>query len=252
MVNWLRSLTIFGAMVATPFVMDRLVSHRRQWSVDWELGKSASNATFQVTAAALVVLAVFLLIVLFDKMQRIATYLTLAERDLNSLLSSGMEHGGRKAKAIERSEWNRMSHTPTTQIFNEGYRTVAHDLVTENEKDLQGKGSAMGKASITAFLLRELYEGNVEAAQGKIVADAMNGDKVPYVAPGIRELVGFKDFKADSGFPRGSGVDWTLLRMTAALWGFPRHILMVKTDSSGQRSPLMNRDVLTELTRQKL
>jgi hypothetical protein len=251
MVNWLRSLTIFGAMVATPFVLDKLVNHRHRWIADWQPSLPASNAAFQVTAAALIVIAVFLLIVLLDKLQRIATCLTLAERDLNNLLSSGLENGGRKARASERSEWNLMSVSPATQIFSEGYRTVAHDLVAANEKELQSKGSALGKAGMTAFLLREIYEGNVDGAQSKIAADTINGGKVPYVAPGIRELVGFSKFNAETGFS-GPGADWALLRMTVTLWGFPRHILMVKTDSSGQRTALRNWDVLTELTRQKL
>jgi len=248
--SWLRSLFIFGAMVAAPFALDRL-AHRRggpSFAVD---STAIANAA-SLAAAALIVVGIVLLVLFHEKLKAIATCLTLAERDLNNLLNSGLEHGGRKSRAIERSEWNVMSVSPTTQIFEKGYRTPSHDLIAENEKELQGKGAAMGKAGITAFLLRELYEGNVETAQSKIAADTKNSDKVPYIAPGIGELIGFDKFDPKTGFPPGTGVNWVLLKMTVTLWRFPRDILMVKTASTGVRTALRNSEVLADLTVQSL
>ncbi|NJM34287.1 MAG: hypothetical protein HC850_05730 [Rhodomicrobium sp.] len=115
---------------------------------------------------------------------RIAIYLTLAERELNNLLSSGLEHGGRKGKVAERSEWAKVFLPPPEAAIGgipalggmmwggsgsaEATRNIALEIISANEKDLNGKGAAMGKASITAFLLREIYEGNIDAAQSKI------------------------------------------------------------------------------------
>lgn len=240
---------IFSAMVVAPFVLDRLVHRRGTPSIVFDSTTIANAASLAV--AALIVVGIVLFVLLHDRLKTIATCLTLAERDLNSQLSSGLEHGGRKARAVERSEWNRMIIQPETQIFEKGYRTPTHDLIADNEKELQSKGAAMGRATITAFLLRELYEGNVDAAQSKIAADTRNGDKVPYIAPGIRELVGFDKFKPETGFEPGAGVNWVLLRMTVVLWRFPRDILMVKTAAStGVRTPLRNSDVLADLTMQ--
>jgi hypothetical protein len=252
MPGWLRSFVIFGAMVATPFVLDGLVHRKVGWPAQAGIDGATTGSALSLVAAAVLIAGIILLVILHEKLKWIATCFTLAERDLNNLLSSGMEHGGRKARAVERSAWNLMNIPADTQVFAEGYRTVAHELVAENEKDLQSKGTAMGKASITAFLLRELYEGNVDAAQWKIAGDAKNSDKVPYVAPGIRELIGFDKFDAKDGFPVGCGVNWVLLRMTVTLWRFPRDILMVKTAASGVRTPLRNYEVLTDLTVQQL
>src|SRR5262249_16718432 len=157
-------------------------------------------------------------------------------------LSSGMEHRSRTNRVVERAEWNRMNAPADTQILNEGYRTLAQELAAQNEKELQSKSSAMGRAATTAFLLRELYEANVDAAQGKIVADSRNSDNVPYVAPGIREIVGFHRFTREGGFPPDAGYGWLALELTVLFWQFPRNILMVVTNAAGQRIAVRNWD----------
>ena len=64
----------------------------------------------------------------------------------------------------------------------------------------------MDKVRMTAFHLRELYEGNVRNAQLKIFNEFANGGK-PYIAPGIRQLVGYDQFDVNdvknNGFPPG-------------------------------------------------
>jgi hypothetical protein len=184
----------------------------------------------------------------------VARCLLAAERDLNNLLSGGQSHTGRKEKVEERREWNKMAELPTVQINKEGYRTIAHDLVAANEKELAGKGATMGKASITAYLLRELYQGDVEAAQIKIFADTRNSDdkKPPYIAPGIYELVGFDKFDPDNGFPAGSGVEEWLLRRVVRGWRFPRDIRMTYTDATGNKAFRDPMDALAQLIQQNL
>ena len=220
--------------------------------------------------AALIIAYVVVEWFIYERKDRIATYLTLAERDLNKLLSSGLEHGGRKGKAAERSDWARPFLPPAgaeggaIPALGSGYamsgfpassdatRNIALEIIAANEKNISGKGAAMGKATITAFLLRELYEGNVDSAQSKIIAEVLNEGKPPYIAPGIRELVGFDQFDEKTGFPPKAGVSPRLLKRVVREMGYPRNIQIVKTDPSGTRFRITGRDVLTELTEQKV
>jgi hypothetical protein len=176
----------------------------------------------------------------------------VAERDFNNLISGGMSHTTRREHVAERREWNKMAELPVIQINTDGYRSVAHDLVAANEKALGGKGAAMGKASTTAFLLRELYAGDVDAAQIKIFADTRNNGEPPYIAPGIYELVGFRYFDPVHGFPRGVGVPPWLLRRVVRNRNFPRDIRMIYTDPSGERRIRQPMDALDQLLQQNL
>ncbi len=248
---WFRSFIIFGLMVAAPLLLEGLFNARSGWLARLGFNNLPLIRAFPFALAVLIIAGIFLVAFLYDRLHSIASCLTVAERDLNSLLSSALEHGGRKARAAERSEWNLMNIPPEAQIFAEGYRTVAHELVAANERELAGKGAALGRASITAFLLRELYEGNIEAAQSKILADLRNSGQLPYLAPGIRELLGFDRFNPETDTEPGTAVWWFPLELAVLIWGFPRHILMVKTSASGERRELRNWDVLNELTMQK-
>jgi hypothetical protein len=140
------------------------------------------------------------------------------------------------------------------QINTGDYKSLAQELVAVNEKELQGKGAAMGKASITAFLLRELYEGNVDTAQSKIYAETLNNEgKPPYIAPGIYELVGFDKFDPITGFPPGAGVNRLLLFAVVLNRGYPRDVQFIKTDdATGMRTRLTGVRALLELTQQNL
>jgi len=206
--------------------------------------------------SVMVLIAFFVIVLFIDYLtEDVARWLTLAERDLNNLLSGGLSHGGRKERIGERKDWNEWAQVPVVQINSGDYRSVAHELVASNEKEMAGKGATMGKASITAFLLRELYEGNVEAAQSKIFAETLNNDdrKPPYIAPGIYELVGFDKFDPHTGFPRHAGVNRFLLKWVVLEKGFPRSIQFIKTDDkSGMKTRLTGERVLLELTQQNL
>ncbi len=203
----------------------------------------------------LILLAAFVAVryVIFLQEEKVARCLILAERDFNNLISGGMSHGGRLERVAERREWNRLADLPTIQINTDGYRSVAHELVAANEKELGGKGSTMGKASITAFLLRELYQGLVDNAQIKIAAEMRNSGSLPYVAPGIDQLVGLDKFNTVTmTFPPDAGVEPWLLRRVVRNWGFPREILMVQILPSGERLYRPPLQALEQLIQQNL
>jgi len=209
------------------------------------------DATAHMVSMLLIVLLVGLAAVkvsLHFQEEDVARCLTLAERDFNSLVSGGMSHGGRKERVEERRQWNEMDRPATVQINTAGFRSVAHDLVEWNEKDANGKGTTMGKASITAFVLRELYAGDVEAAQIKIFADTRNNNgTAPYIAPGIYELVGFRHFDPQHGFPPNVGVKRWLLQRVVRRRGFPLDIRMKNADTNEFRKA---EDALNQLLQQ--
>ncbi len=209
---------------------------------------------------------------IYKKAEFVATCLTLAEREFNNLLASGLAHGGRRDRVAERREWNKMAMpvefptpgalaTPGSAAFGginynqAGYRSVAHELIEANEKELGGKGATMGKAAMTAFLLRELYAGNVKAAQIKIIAETRNNAdrKPPYVAPGIDILVGFDKFDPQKlEFEKGAGVDKWLLKRVVRDWNFPRDIRWVRTDPSGKKTFYKPMEALAQLYQQNI
>jgi hypothetical protein len=208
--------------------------------------------TVEIVSAIVVALLIIFAIVeyiIYKQGEWVAERLILAERDFNRLVASGMEHGGRRGRVAERREWNEMFKPSEVQVNQEGFKTVTHELVAENEKELSGKGATMGKATMTAFLLKELYEANVETAQAKIFADTINGDgKPPYIAPGIYELVGFDKFNPKTGFPPHAGVNKYLLRRVIKNWNFPREIRMVETRDGERlfRDPIEALNVLVQ------
>lgn len=103
----------------------------------------------------------------------------------------------------------------------------------------------MGKARLTAFLLRELYDGNLKNAQLKIYSEIKSGNK-PYIAPGIWQIVGYDKFDEKKGFPENAGVGWFPLWLTVKLNRYPRNIIMVRADKTVAR----NWTVIDELNRQ--
>jgi hypothetical protein len=252
--NGVKAYLIFAVMVATPLVVHNLYKGKGlltdtllpSWTVI-----EVMRALYAVLLLFLLGYTVIYLLLSNHKLDFAINCLKSAERDLNDCLSSGMEHGGRKGRVKERYEWNRLVKNPVKQALKAGFQTVAHDLVKANEDEVQGKRKSMGKASTTAFLLRELYEGDVMSAQRKIFADTKNGDRIPYVAPGIRELVDFEHFDKQNGFPPGSGVSALTLKMAVLLGRFPKYLIMVKTAADDKKTVLRGWDVIKELTQQR-
>jgi hypothetical protein len=254
MSNVVKALLIFALMLVIPVIADNLLHSRPDVplpALQWP--RVPESAVLLLLAIPATAFAIYLYAKEQDRLKHIQSCLNRAERDLNSQLSSGMEHGGRKGFAVERSEWNRMTVSPAIQIFNAGYRTPAHDLADLNEKDLAGKRGAMGKASATAMLFRELYEGSVATAQSRVMAEVRNSGNVPYIAPGISELIGFDKFDKEKGFPKGAGVNWEDLELAVKIGGFPtQNLIMVKTNAAGERTALRGNEVLLDLTQQKV
>ena len=81
--------------------------------------------------------------------------------------------------------------------------------------------------------------------KGKVFDETkLNDGKVPFVVPGLRQLLGLDEFKKDTGFPLGAGVGWFPLMLAVKLYGYPRRIIMVKPD----KTVAYNRTVIDELT----
>lgn len=239
-----------------------------------ETGVASDKAMFET----LLIIALVLLIgmgiveyIIYKRAKKIAILLTLAERDFNLNVASGLAHGGRKERVEERKEWNKMAlpleaPIPVNMVpmlpkfanihFNQaGYESVVHKLVEANEKEWAGKGTAMGKAQMTAFLLRELYAGNVRAAQQKIIAETrIHADrKPPYVAPGIDVLVGFDKFDPQAlRFEPGAGVEKWLLKRAVKGWDFPRDIRWIKENDDGTKEFYNPWDAFGQLYQQNL
>ena len=218
----------------------------------FETGDATLDLVLHLLAVLVIAFAV-LEYIIYKKQEWVATNLTLAEREFNKLIASGVSHGGRRDRVAERREWNEMVDPKVIQFHQKGFRTVAHELVAENEKELSGKNATMGKASMTSFLLRELYLGNIDAAQAKIHADVQNSDgkKLPYIAPGIYELVGFEHYDKNDGFPKGAGVEKWLLKRVVRYWKFPQDLRVTHTVGGVTtfRDPF---DAITYLNQQNL
>lgn len=247
-----QAFLIFAAMVAVPIAADRLLRKNSDSSFK-ELGGLAWALAAIVGTIVLVILGYWYFEVK-DRLDSIASCLKRAERDMNALLASAMEHGGRKGAVKERAEWHQMVQPAGNQIFNEGYRTPAHDIIEWNEKDRISKGTAAGKASATAFIFRELYEGSIGTARAKIEADIRNGGSAPYLAPGFREIIGTHKYDKDNDkFTWEGGKDSDELEYVVKHRKFPtQNLVMVKTNAAGERKELRGYDVLRDLTQQKL
>ncbi len=218
----------------------------RDWLPSWD-----NLRTYGLPAIFLLPLLVLLVVLLLFLPQtyQIADWLTLAEREMNSLLRGwGGGYANRKDVVKERADW--LSMIPVTDD-PAPFADIYKNFFELNQQDLTSGGSqgaAMGKVRLTAFLLRELYEGNVRNAQLKIFNEVANSGKpLPYIAPGIRQIVGYdrfdvKDVK-NNGFPPDAGVDWFPLWLTVKLNRFPRSIVMIRAD----KSRVYNRDVIEEL-----
>ena len=201
---------------------------------------SLSYIAFGVFGAGVLGFLILLAIYL-PQAYTISEYLILAERDLNSWLRAwggGLSADARKALAAERIRWLQMPETPDAKRV----------LLDMNFSDLATggpQGFAIGRARFTAFLLREIYEGNVKNAQLKVYSEVKDGRK-PYIGPGIRQILDYDKFDEKTGFPEGSCIPWFPLMLAVKLHRHPRNIIMVKPD----RTVVENWAVIDELNRQ--
>jgi hypothetical protein len=250
--TWVKAFGLFAIMVATPFVIERLLGRNPRFPGADEVGAWAwGNALTSIVyvAVALVVLAaIFGAAILYYQTEEISKQLTLAEREMTALLrgwGGGLAKDARQNMAKERADW--------LQIIGDNKSDMAKAFYDQNQKELDGgaQGTSMGRARFTAFLLRELYEGNVETAQAKVYNDVKNGGS-PWIVAGLRRLIAYGSFDKEKGFPPGSGVDPNLLWLTVKLHRHPHHIVMVKSGSDGKKFEVKNWDVINEMNRQAL
>jgi hypothetical protein len=248
---WLRGFLLFALLVAAPLLLEQLFGrhpmarHLKVGSSFWEnvLSYSGFGLLVLLLAGFLIVLIAYLPYTI-----QISEWLTLAERDMNSLLrgwGGGLPADARRGMARERGEW--LTMIPVSKDKPEALSDLYKTFFEINQRELGGgaQGDNMGRARYTAFLLRELYEGNVKNAQLKIFSDVKNGGR-PYVAPGIRQIVGYDRFDEKNGFPEDAGVGWFPVWLTVKLNRYPRNIIMVRPD----RTVARNWTVIDELNRQ--
>lgn len=260
MSQMLKAGGIFAAMIAIPLLADNVISKRP------DIVLYGAFAWFWVLAP-LILLLVFILPVFgivftvkafwkFEEaIQDIQGNLKLAERELTKFLADNWDQAGRKGKVEERAQWAAMAH-PTvlhivknadgtamavdpakwnltampsvTQVYNEGYRTVAHEAFELNRTDMANRGAALGKAGMTALLLRELYQGSPGRALKKISGE-FKGGGTPFIAPGIRELLDFDKFDKDrKQFAEDhKPVNWLMLTLAVKQGQFPKEVRLL-------------------------
>ena len=86
----------------------------------------------------------------------------------------------------------------------------------------------MGKATMTAILLREMYQGSTGRAVKKIIHEFKAGG-TPFVAPGLRQLLAFDKFDTEKKeFPEDhKPVDWIMLCLAVEHGKFPKELRLV-------------------------
>ncbi len=219
---WLRGFVLFALLVAVPFLLERLLGRNPQmpvggarealkvsgsfWHDVWQNVLSYSG--FGILVLLLIAFLLWLLIFLPQAYQ-ISQYLKQAEREMNGLLRGwGGGYANRKDVVKERADWLTMIPSSNPAAMADVYKNF-FDLNQEDLKSGGPQGAAMGKARMTAFLLREIYEGDVESAQRKIFDETeINDGKVPFIAPGLRQLLVSINSNKDTGFSRGAGRPW--------------------------------------------
>jgi hypothetical protein len=270
---WLKALAIFAVLAAAPFIIEVFLGRNPLFSSGRHGGPKPCcakplggefpwDSVLNWGGLALLVLLVVALIGAFiyslTQAYEVSEKLTLAERELTALLrgwGGGLSKPTREDMAKERAGWLGQIKRP------EAYDELYKQFYEKSETDLGGgaQGAAMGKARITAFLLREVYEGNVVNAQRKIYNEYVTGGKkLPHIVAGLREILDFDNFNpempilnrapakyAGPGFPRGSGTPWQILALATLIYRHPRHIVMVQNNAE-----IKNWEVLNLLNRQ--
>ncbi len=260
----LKAIEIFAGMIALPIVADNLISRKPdirlfpsfEWP--WQL-----TPVLILVIAAIAVIAVYDMIFgrkgilkkFEDDIGQIQGWVRLAERELLTILRA-WDQTGRMSTVSERAEWASMANptinhsvkgdlSSTTgepakwsplitssiaQTFNKGYRTVAHEAFELNKTDMANRGTAMANATLTAVLLREVYGGNYGRPKIKLSA-VLADDKIPFVAPGLKELFGFGvktvDGKTEKELIWEPPHDSVKLTLAMRQGGFPNALFLV-------------------------
>ncbi|MGO9487332.1 MAG: hypothetical protein ACLPX9_22595 [Rhodomicrobium sp.] len=266
-----KAIAIFAAMIALPIVADNLLSRRPDIRLFGGSGWPWALVPAVILCAAVIPVVFSAYWKFKEDIEQIESWLKIAERELLKLLNDNWDQTGRHAKVEEREKWNRMAQMPSmvqtpsmppmppipgmppmvqtqtiTETFNAGYRSVAHEAFDLNKDDMKGRGTAMGKAGWTAILLRELYQASQGRARAKVTAELESGG-TPFVAPGIRELIAFKDGKLEEKAP----FDWIKLMLAVRHGPFPKELILI--DKKPDETKIMKGwEVIMQLTQQRL
>ena len=276
----LKGIGIFAGMVALPLLAHGLISKRPDTllgTVEWVWAVPPGTLLLAIGIAV----AIRAFWKFEEDIQGIQGNLKLAERELTKILADNWDQAGRKGKVEERAQWAAMAHptvvhiiknadgTPVSmdpgkwsplmqpsisQTYDAGYRTVAHEAFDLNKADMSSRGAAMGKATMTAVLLRELYQGSPGRALKKIWGEfKLKND--PFIAPGIRELLNYDNFAKHKGadaFPKDHEcVNWLMLELAVKEGKFPKELVLVDKGTltaEGKPTRFVGWEVIKKLT----
>ena len=130
-----------------------------------------------------------------------------------------------------------------TQACPEAFGDLAQQAFELNKGDMSGRGAAMSKATMTAILLRDLYQGSPGRAKKKISHEFKNKAE-PFIAPGVRQLLDFDKFdKQTNEFPGDSGVDWLMLTLAVEHGKYPKELILMD-----KGTPFRGWEVIKKLT----
>ena len=280
----LKAIAIFAGMIALPIVADNLISRKPDIRLFGGLEWAWALVPIVIFCAVAIPIGFSRYWKFKEDIEQIESWLKIAERELLKLLGDNWDQAGRHTKVKERAEWNRMAQTPSmvvqapsitqtpsvpemppilqippvnqtqniTQTFNEGYRSVAHEAFELNKDDMKNRGAAMGKASMTAVLLRELYQGSTGRARAKIKLE-LTGEKPPFVAPGVAELIGYEHVldgeKWKGQLKEKAPFDWIKLTLAVRHGQFPKELLLIE-DKAKSQIPIRGWEVIWKLTQQ--
>lgn len=262
----LKAAAIFAAMIALPILADNLLNRRPDvrlfHSFDW----SGVLLVLVIILIAVFVIGWNNFWKFKDDIEGIQGNLKLAERELTKLLADNWDQKGRIGKVRERAEWAAMANPaifPTlfhllkddqrlvdlaqepskwSQLaqpmmsppqapqtyYPEAFGKLAEQAFEMAKSDMAGRGTAMGKATMTAILLREMYQGSTGRALKKIVHEFKAGG-TPFIAPGLRQLLAFDKFDMEKKeFPGDHApVNWIMLCLAVEHGKFPKELRLV-------------------------
>jgi hypothetical protein len=117
---------------------------------------------------------------------------------------------------------------PQAPAYPEAFGKLAEQAFEMAKTDMSNRGTAMGKATMTAILLREMYQGSTGRAVKKITHEFDAGG-TPFIAPGLRQLLDFNKFNmATKKFPDDhKPVDWMMLSLAVEHGKFPKELRLV-------------------------
>ena len=172
--------------------------------------------------------------------------LDAAEKDLNRWLFIGMDQSGAKDRIPIRQKWAELVPPTPAVLVNTPYVNPVAPMLEMYEKDLMSGKADKRVIGQSAMLYKHIVLGGVLKAQIHIAQMYRENGKLPYVPPGIDELVHLHRFE-NGKFPRGSGEYWRFVRHVARSRGYPKNLLLVKETPSAKLA-IRNMDVLDRLT----